>query len=95
MIACREKPTRYCVDGKNQVVEDWDCEDQNDHVHVGYYHWYYGGGHGRLPIGTTLSGGSPVEPAKGFSTPAETARGIFGGAGEGASAHGGGEGAGE
>ena len=95
-IACRQKPTRYCVDEKNQVVDDWDCKDQNHPTHSGLYHWYYGGRHGYVPIGTPLSGGSTVEPAEGFSTRVSTARGIFGGAGEAAAGHGGGgEGAGE
>ena len=91
LLSCREKPTRYCVDGNQAVVDERKCE-QNGPSGVGYtpYHWYYGGARGRLPIGTRLSGGSTVPPEGGFSEP--SGRGVIGAAGEDASGgHGGGE----
>ncbi len=98
MTACREKKTRYCVDGNNVVVKDDECRDEQ-HAATGFpYHWYYGGAHGYMAPGTRISGGSTTVPSEGFTTPSEsgTSRGGIGGAGEAASGHVGGEaGAGE
>ena len=95
LIACREKPARYCVDAKNAVVDDDKCAHQKSNypAGIGYvpYHYYYGGARGRVAIGTPLSGGSAVAPSAGFST----ARGVMGSAGEAAAAHGSGHGGGE
>jgi len=97
MTACKERPTRYCVDQNNQVAEDSHCEDQNGY-HSPFYHWYYGGARGPIRLGTRLTGGSVSVPAEGFESPSQagTVRGIFGAAGEHAAggeggAHGGGE----
>jgi hypothetical protein len=93
LIGCREKPPRYCVDNNWNVSDQVDCE-RSDPGH----HWHYGGGHGYLPIGTHITGGSSVVPAGGFSTPSSESgisRGGIGHAGEAASGgHGGGEGGG-
>lgn len=75
LISCRDKPTRYCVDDDQQVVAESGC-------YSGHGHWYYHAGHGFIPRGTRLSGGSFAAPSSGFSTPeAATSRGIFGHAG--------------
>jgi hypothetical protein len=96
VAGCNSKPTRYCVDSNNSVLDDRDCPKVN--AQPGVAHWYYGGAHGGVPIGTKLNGGTIVEPSEGFSTADEsvTARGVVGEAGESASGHAGsGEGAGE
>ena len=97
LTGCREKPTRYCVDAGNTVVDERQCEDKS-HAASGHvsHHWFYGGARGYVPLGTRLSGGSATEPSGGFSsrTSSATARGVIGGAGEAAS-HGGRGGAGE
>jgi len=91
LTGCRDKPTRYCVDANNTVVDERQCEDSRhaSGIHAPY-HWSYGGAHGFVPVGTRLRGGSPTEPAEGFSsrTSSGTTRGAIGGAGE-ANSHGG------
>ncbi len=98
LLSCRDKPTRYCVDDYQSVVDDMRCQGGNDgHNNHRHYHWHYGGAHGFVPFGTRLSGGSSTPPAGGFSeaSHAGTARGGIGGAGEAASGgHGGGHGGG-
>jgi hypothetical protein len=90
LTSCKEKPTRYCVDADNKVVDECQCEE-DCHASGSHpaYHWSYGGAHGFVPTGTRLNGGSTVEPAEGFSsrTSSGTARGIVGEAGK-AAAHG-------
>ena len=90
LMSCRDqRPTRYCVDDYQSVVDDMQCNNN-----AGHHHWYYGGAHGFVPYGTRLSGGSTMTPRGGFSeaSHAGTARGGIGGAGEAASGggHGGG-----
>ena len=97
LIGCSQRPTRYCVDGNQNVVDEKKCEDGSyAGTSYGRYRWYYGGARGVVSNGTHLSGGSTAEPREGFVTPSGEAseRGVFGRAGEAASGHGG-EGAGE
>ncbi len=101
LIGCENRPTRYCVDESQNVTDDKNCEDANPRgapYHL--YHWYYGGSRGPVSNGTHLSGGSTVAPSGGFVSPSAASegaseRGVFGGAGEAASAGHGGEGGGE
>jgi hypothetical protein len=92
LIGCRDRPTQYCVDESQAVVDEKNCVAGN-----GGYHYYYGGGHGFMPYGTRLSGGSTTAPSEGYTTASGTVRGGIGGAGEAASGGhgGGGDGAGE
>ena len=95
LTGCREKSTRYCVDPGNTVVDERKCEDKAHAAGIYVpYHWFYGGAHGYVPLGTRLNGGSATEPSGGFSsrTSSATARGVIGGAGEAASHGSGGEG---
>jgi hypothetical protein len=80
LIACRERPTRYCVDEGQAVVDENNCIAGN-----GGYHYYYGGGHGYMPYGTHLSGGSTSAPSGGYTVAAGTVRGGIGASGEAAS----------
>lgn len=84
LLACDDRPTRYCVDGNDQVQDELNCAPG----HAG--HWYYG--HGGYTTGARVSGGSTTVPSEGFSTPSGTVRGGIGEAGEAASSggHGGG-----
>ena len=97
LTGCQEKPTRYCVDADTKVVDERQC-DKDQRTSGSHYHWFYGGAHGFVPIGTRLRGGSTVEPTEGFSsrTSGGIVRGGIGGAGEAVSHGGSGEvGAGE
>ena len=98
LVGCGERATRYCVDPNQRVVDEKLC-DQRPDPSAHYYHWYYGGGRGIVPLGTRLIGGSYSRPVGGFVTPAEadsgTTRGVFGRAGEAASGGHGEAGAGE
>lgn len=88
LTSCRDKPTLYCVDTDNTVVDERQCEDNRPASGGhGSYHWSYGGAHGFIPVGTRLRGGSATEPAEGFSSrvSSETVHGGIGGAGEAAS----------
>jgi len=90
LTSCREKPTRYCVDADNTVVDERQCEDGRALGVHAPYHWSYGGAHGFIPVGTRLRGGSTTEPVEGFSsrTSSGTVRGVIGGAGEAVSSGG-------
>lgn len=97
LTGCQEKSTRYCVDADNKVVDERQCKDEQ-RPSGSLYHWYYGGAHGFIPIGTRLRGGSTVEPAEGSSNHSSegTVRGGIGSTGEAVSSGGSGEaGAGE
>lgn len=93
LTSCSHKPTRYCVDGENRVVDDVDCQQPRSSPFYNSYHWYYIRSRRSAAAGTILTGGSTVVPREGFSRP--TTRGVMGSAGEDAAGHGGGEGAGE
>jgi hypothetical protein len=89
LVACHDnRPTRYCVDSNWNVADELDCQRKDPR-----YQWHYGGGHGFVPIGTRLQGGSSIAPSSGFTSPSEgsISRGGIGGAGEAAHAGGGGE----
>jgi hypothetical protein len=99
LISCEQRATRYCVDQNQRVMDDKLCEQSQPGPGFHYYHWYYGGARGRVPVGTQLSGGSYSAPSRGFVTPGQpengTVRGVFGRAGAAASGGHGEAGAGE
>lgn len=96
LLSCDDRQARYCVDQNQNVAEDSNCEPL---PHAGY-HWYYISSRGPFANGAHLSGGGYVQPPGGYlsgsGVVAASERGVIGGAGEHASAHGGGgEGGGE
>src|SRR5689334_9162415 len=93
-----------CVDGSDVVVDDRYCRDVPGTGYrsgatgaLGYYHWYYGGRSGHVPIGTRMSGGSYIAPSGGrtvsssassSSSSSSTSRGVVGSSGHAAGSSG-------
>jgi hypothetical protein len=103
LVQCDRRPTRYCVDENQNVIDDSKCAGtytSGSYGSYGYssnrYRWYYGGAQGFVPNGTHLTGGSIIAPRGGFVTRSFSSpgggsvRGIIGHAGSAASSHGGG-----
>jgi hypothetical protein len=87
-----EQHVRRCVDGRDTVVDNQNCEGVPQSA---AYHWYYGGPSGYVAVGSHVSGGSASSGgAAGEAGESGTAHGVIGGAGE-AHGGGGGEGGGE
>ena len=76
LLSCGERPTRYCVDEDQRVIDENNCVAG----HSGGGHFYYG--RSGFGSGVRVTGGSTSVPSEGFTTPSGTVRGGFGAAGE-------------
>ena len=74
----------YCVDQNQNVVEEQNCRKQQPLPYR--YHWFYGVGAARVPMGRHVDGKSVSSPAT--ESEGTTERGVFGGAGEASGGHG-------
>jgi hypothetical protein len=68
-IANQKQIAQRCVDNNGNVVNDWDCEDEQKRPGYGapgypyIYHWYWGGPRYYVPYGGHVSGGTFYAPS--------------------------------